>query len=317
MRSTADYERDLGPKRTIRNVENFDVPHPAFGADRIGILDAIEKQLLILSRAAVGPVHANRQIGSPNSNSTPFPCDQISISRQDIVSHPPRKVGGPRIAIVAMAVLSGLAFGWLVTAIVFEFAVIQDQLSRGDTIDAVVARIIRAESNVKPNVKNKNSSALGIGQFIDETWLDMIRLYRPDLAQAHTKDEILELRRDAIIAREITLRLAERNASLLKQHGLPVTAGTVYLAHFAGGAGSIAVLSAPNNADAALVMAGADSTGKTTREQIVKANPFLDRFTVGDLKRWADRKMLGRRLEPADLVASAAENEQSARQGAR
>src|ERR1700758_5185059 len=146
MRSTADYERDLGPKRTIRNVENFDVPHPAFGADRIGILDAIEKQLLILSRAAVGPVHANRQIGSPNSNSTPFRCDQISISRQGIVSHPPRKVGGPRSDNVAMAVLSGLSFGWLVTAIVFDFAVIQDRLSRGDALDAVVARIIRAES---------------------------------------------------------------------------------------------------------------------------------------------------------------------------
>jgi hypothetical protein len=45
------------------------------------------------------------------------------------------------------------------------------------------------------------------------------------------------------------------------------------------------------NADAALVMAAADATGRTKREKVVKANPFLDRFTVADLRSWADRKM--------------------------
>jgi hypothetical protein len=45
------------------------------------------------------------------------------------------------------------------------------------------------------------------------------------------------------------------------------------------------------NADAALVMATADTTGRTKREKIIKANPFLERFTVTDLRSWADRKM--------------------------
>ena len=44
-------------------------------------------------------------------------------------------------------------------------------------------------------------------------------------------------------------------------------------------------------ADAASVMASADATGRTKREKLVKANPFLERFTVADLKTWADRKM--------------------------
>jgi hypothetical protein len=52
-----------------------------------------------------------------------------------------------------------------------------------------------------------------------------------------------------------------------------------------------AILSALDNADAALVMANADVTGRTKRDKIVKANPFLERFTVADLKSWADRKM--------------------------
>ncbi len=163
-------------------------------------------------------------------------------------------------------------------------------------IDAVVERIIRVESDGDPTAKNKRSSATGLGQFLDETWLDMIRAHRPDLAKGRRQDEILELRRDAKVAREITARFTERNAGMLRKRGLPVTPGTLYLAHFAGGAGAVAILSAMENADAALVMATADATGRTKREKIIKANPFLEYFTVADLRSWADRKMRVRGL---------------------
>ena len=158
-------------------------------------------------------------------------------------------------------------------------------------IDRVVERIIGVESGGDPNAKNKRSSATGLGQFLDETWLDMIRAYRPDLAKGRSQEEILELRRDAKIAREITARFTERNAGMLRKRGLPVTPGTLYLAHFAGGAGAVAILSAMEDDDAALIMAAADATGRTKREKIIKANPFLERFTVADLRNWADRKM--------------------------
>ena len=59
--------------------------------------------------------------------------------------------------------------------------------------------------------------------------------------------------------------------------------------------GGDAILSALEEADAASIMAGADATGRTKREKLVKANPFLERFTVADLKSWADRKMRIRR----------------------
>src|SRR5215831_705995 len=161
----------------------------------------------------------------------------------------------------------------------------------GPAIDTVVERIIGVESNGDPNAKNKRSSATGLGQFLDETWLDMIRAHRPDLAKGRSQSEILELRRDAKVAREITARFTERNVEMLRKRGLPVTPGTLYLAHFAGGAGAVAILSATENADAALIMATADATGRTKREKIIKANPFLERFTVADLRNWADRKM--------------------------
>jgi len=166
----------------------------------------------------------------------------------------------------------------------------------GPAIDTVVERIIGVESDGDPNAKSKRSSATGLGQFLDETWLDMIRAHRPDLAKGRSQAEILELRRDAKIAREITARLTERNAEVLRKRGLPVTPGTLYLAHFAGGAGAVAILSAMEDVDAALVMASADATGRTKREKIIKANPFLEGFTVADLRNWADRKMRVPRL---------------------
>jgi hypothetical protein len=45
------------------------------------------------------------------------------------------------------------------------------------------------------------------------------------------------------------------------------------------------------NADDAFAMASADRTGRSNREKIIKANPLLERFTVADLRSWADRKM--------------------------
>ena len=187
--------------------------------------------------------------------------------------------------IVAAVSLTGVGLGWLIT-----FPSNWHPHSQREAIQAVVQRIIGVESDGDPNAKNKRSSATGLGQFLDETWLDMISAHRPDLAKGRSQAEILELRRDAKIAREITARLTERNAEVLRKRGLPVTPGTLYLAHFAGGAGAVAILLAMENADAALVMATADATGRTKREKIIKANPFLERFTVADLRNWADRR---------------------------
>jgi hypothetical protein len=156
---------------------------------------------------------------------------------------------------------------------------------------AMAARIVAAESGGDADARNPRSTATGAGQFLDGTWLDMIRAYRPDLG-TRSESEILGLRYDPDLSREMVARFAEGNAAMLVRRCLPVTPGTLYLAHFAGGAGAAAVLSAPDHADAATTMADADSTGRTTREAIVTANPFLEKFTVADLKIWADRKML-------------------------
>jgi hypothetical protein len=158
-------------------------------------------------------------------------------------------------------------------------------------VKALVERIIAAESNGAPNMKNKRSSATGAAQVLDDTWLEAIRRHRRDLVQGRNDRQVLELRRDAELAREIATRLVEQYAAMLSKRGLPVTPGSLYLTYFAGPAGAVALLSGADSADAASLMAAADVTGRTTREKLVSANPFLKVLTVGDLKAWADRKM--------------------------
>jgi hypothetical protein len=202
-----------------------------------------------------------------------------------------------RIGALAIVLLAALGMGLIGLSRVNRLTEDEGPKPTGRAaVDAVVERIIRAESNGDANAKNKRSSATGPGQFLDETWLDMIRAYRPDLARGRNEKEILELRRNPDLAHEITMRFVERNAAALSRRGLPVTPGTLYLAHFAGSAGAIAVLSVPDDTDAADLMAKADASGRTTREKLVNANPFLASFTVADLKKWADRKMEPRQL---------------------
>jgi hypothetical protein len=208
-----------------------------------------------------------------------------------------RNSWGLRCLITTVLLLIAGGFGWLgATASHWASDPQRQELTDAAAIHAVVEQIIRVESNGDPNAKNRRSTATGLGQFLEETWLDMIRTHRPDLAKERSQAEILELRRDAKIVREITARFSERNAEVLKRRGLPVTPGNLYLAHFAGPAGAVAVLTAMEDADAALVMANADATGRTKREKIIKANPFLERFTVTDIRNWADRKMQVPRL---------------------
>ena len=276
--------------------------------NRIGIFDEIDRRLLILSRAAtvLGNTQAFPVVTKPGS-ALLGGCEFVVPSQNERwVSNEPRIGLELRLVIVIGALLIALGVGWFGGSHLYRYFYGRDELIGGTAINAVVERIINVESNGNTNAENSRSSAKGPGQFLNETWLDLMRTYRPDLIKGRSEKETLELRREAKLAREITTRFVEQNATMLRQRGLPVTAGTVYLAHFAGGAGAVAILSAPANADAALVMASADASGRTKREKIIKANPFLEHFTIADLKIWADRKMRGPSPHLADIFTTIA-----------
>ena len=300
--SAASDERDTSA-RYLREELVLTVGLALLEDQRNGLFKEIDKQLAILSGAAE-PAATQAPPPIARAISPPPRIPEIAIRRkfEAPASRVPRLISRARLAAIAAVVVATFALGWIAAASLDAW--MNGPLSGRAAVDAVVERIISAESNDNASAKNKRSSATGPAQFLDQTWLDMIRAYRPDLAKAHSREQMLALRSDAKIAREMTRRFAERHAAILARRGLPVTPATVYLAHFAGGAGATALLTAQLEADAAQVMAFADATGRTKREQIVKANPFLDKFSVADLELWADRKMQGPDLRLTELMSA-------------
>jgi hypothetical protein len=141
--------------------------------------------------------------------------------------------------------------------------------------------ITQAESSGNSTKPNPHSSALGIGQFVNRTWLDMIKRYRPELAQGKSDAEILELRKNPIHSREMTQRYAEENEAKLRQAGLPVTPGSTYLMHFAGPTGAVKLMQADPDTPVESILS-ADA---------IKANPHLQGKTAGWVIEWANKKM--------------------------
>ena len=112
-------------------------------------------------------------------------------------------------------VLTTLAF--VSGAHVFRGAPVQFEPLDKPVVRGVVERIIAIESNGDPDAKNKRSSATGAGQFLDDTWLEAVRRHRRDLIQGRSNQEILKLRRDTELTREIVARLIEQYAAILSK----------------------------------------------------------------------------------------------------
>lgn len=101
--------------------------------------------------------------------------------------------------------------------------------------DSVVSMIVGLESGGKANAKNPLSSATGAGQFTNSTWLSMVNKHRPDLAQGKTKQQILDLRKDGELSREMVGNLIDDNAAQLRGYGIKnPSAMDLYLAHHFG-----------------------------------------------------------------------------------
>ena len=162
-------------------------------------------------------------------------------------------------------------------------------------VEALVNQIIKVESAGNANAKNPLSTATGLGQFIQSTWLRMMRDYRPDLVQKMSREQLLALRTDPALSRQMVRNLARENESYLRTRGHQITPGRLYLAHFLGPAGADRALRANAQATVLEIMGAA----------VVNANPFLRGKTIADLRAWSDRKMRGAGQGTSTVVASA------------
>lgn len=147
----------------------------------------------------------------------------------------------------------------------------------------VAEKIIQTESGGNANIKNNRSSALGLGQFTSDTWLELVKRTNPEFAAGKTDPELLAYRTDPKLAKEMTIALQLENAKMLREVGIAPTPTNLYLAHFLGKAGVLRALQAPDETRVDAVI-GAKSLAD---------NPgvFNTVKTVGQLREWAADKM--------------------------
>lgn len=107
---------------------------------------------------------------------------------------------------------------------------------------ALLMAIAEKESNFSPKVKAKTSSATGLFQFIDSTWLTAIRKFGPRYGYAigeslsgKTKEKLLGLRKDPFLSAVFAAEMLKHDGKeLAAKIGRPLTAGETYLIHFLG-----------------------------------------------------------------------------------
>ena len=145
---------------------------------------------------------------------------------------------------------------------------------------AYLCALAEKESTWSTGARARTSSALGLYQFIESTWLRMVKSHGaaaglredadliemrpagPYVADARARARILELRGDVWISSVLAAEMVKRDrAAIARRLGREINAAEVYLAHFLGPAAAGRLLGAvggsPRRSAAAMVPASA------------------------------------------------------------
>lgn len=130
-----------------------------------------------------------------------------------------------------------------------------DKASRKTGVDfAYLVNQAKAESSFNPTAKARTSSASGLYQFIERTWLDMVNRHgdkygldkyadaidsKLRVGDRATRNEILALRNDPELASYMAAEFAAENKAFLERTvGGDIGATELYFAHFLGASGA-------------------------------------------------------------------------------
>lgn len=175
-----------------------------------------------------------------------------------------------------------------------------NRLGATEAEQVLFAKIMRAESGGQANAKNSRSTATGIFQFLEQTWLQELKengaehgygalaaqITRGRDGKLHAPASVLALRNDPEISTVMMYEFTEGNRAGLKATlGREPTAGELYLAHFAGLGGAKEVLNAAP---------GTALRDLPIMRRALGANPSIANFSAGQLRAWAISKMDGR-----------------------
>lgn len=152
----------------------------------------------------------------------------------------------------------------------------------GSVSEDIDQKIIGVESSGDPTAKNTESTATGLGQFLKETWKDVMKTHFPKRVEGLSEPEILELRKDPNLARQAVTAYRGDLQKALRKAELPVTDTTVYLTYFLGPGDGVKLLKTnPNTPIKGLLS-----------PEVIRANPPLQGDKrVRDVVMWANQKM--------------------------
>ncbi|MGB0718866.1 MAG: transglycosylase SLT domain-containing protein [Bdellovibrionales bacterium] len=171
---------------------------------------------------------------------------------------------------------------------------------------AYLVQQAKAESNFNPTAKARTSSAAGLFQFIESTWMQMMNKYGDQFGvdtSGQSRREVLNLRNDPAIASNMAAALASENRQYLdKTWGGDAGATELYFAHFLGAPKAAAFLNARDEngqAPAAVLF---------PKEAKANHNVFYESGTgraksLGEVYAFFDQKFDVKDLSPDTLYA--------------
>ncbi len=169
---------------------------------------------------------------------------------------------------------------------------------------SLLVETARRESAFSPNARAATSSATGLFQFIESTWLDMVRRHgaehglgayaqvigvrngRAHVADPALRAQILALRTDPDASARMAGELARENAAFLADRlGRAPSAGELYAAHVMGPTGAARLIAAARdgapNAAALFPTEAAANRGLFYRNGApVSAQALVERFSI-------------------------------------
>jgi hypothetical protein len=141
------------------------------------------------------------------------------------------------------------------------------------TMEQFLDRLMVAESGGRDDAANPRSTAVGPFQFIETTWLDVMRRHFPEDAAKQLPAQLLALRVDRAMARKAAEAFTLDNAAYLQAQGIVATFPNLRLAFLLGPSGAARVLQAPPDMRVAAIVGPA----------VTKANPFMFGLTAEGL----------------------------------
>ena len=155
-------------------------------------------------------------------------------------------------------------------------------------------KTVSAESSGKVKSRAKTSTAAGLFQFEDDTFVALVEKHRPEIAGDMDREEILALRtEDSVEAKALQFAMAREltreHVAHMEKKGIETTDPNKYALHFLGQPQGTKVL-LHEDQEALIRDIIPESFINANKNVRLGGKKFAD-WTVADFKAWTEKKM--------------------------